>query len=308
MEKDLFLPLFKYRKENLTMSIDVYAMVTERIISALESGTIPWKKPWKGGQNRLAISHSTGKPYSLLNQLYLGQRPGEYITFKQCELEGGRVKKGEKANIVVLWKFKEVKEEKDGKEVVTKRIPYLRYFNVFHIDQCEGIKPKYVTEVPAKSNAELCADAENIIDGYVQRSGVKLIKEYSKDAYYSPSLDTVVIPQISQFAETAEYYSTVFHELTHSTGHSSRLNRLDSTARFGNEEYSKEELVAELGASSLVNHVGLETEGSFQNNAAYIAGWLKALKDDKKLIVFAAGKAEKAVSFILGETEKKEEE
>ena len=117
---------------------------------------------------------------------------------------------------------------------------------------------------------------------------------------YRPSTDEIVLPIRKQFVSTAEYYSTVFHELTHSTGHKSRLNRLDRTAFFGTEAYSKEELVAEIGAATLVNFCGLETPASFRNNAAYIQNWLQVLKNDTRFIVSAAGKAEKAVNLILG--------
>ena len=122
-----------------------------------------------------------------------------------------------------------------------------------------------------------------------------------KSTYYTPFTDRVVLPCIEQFAETAEYYSTAFHELTHSTGHASRLNRLEKTAFFGSEAYSKEELIAEIGAATLVNAAGLETSSSFRNSAAYVQNWLKVLKDDKRFIISAAGKAEKAVALILGE-------
>ena len=126
-----------------------------------------------------------------------------------------------------------------------------------------------------------------------------LIHQEGDKAFYRPSNDTIVLPMMSQFAETAEYYSTAFHEMVHSTGHSNRLNRLTQTAHFGNEEYSKEELVAEIGASALVNHAGLETEKSFRNSTAYVQSWLNVLKNDKRFIVSASGKAEKAVELIL---------
>ena len=129
---------------------------------------------------------------------------------------------------------------------------------------------------------------------------MKLTHTEGDRAYYKPSTDEVVLPIRKQFVSTAEYYSTVFHELTHSTGHASRLNRLTSPAFFGSEAYSKEELVAEIGASALVNHVGLETSNSLRNNVAYIQNWLRVLKDDKRFIVSASGRAEKAVNLILG--------
>lgn len=274
------------------MAKDLYQEITDRIVAELEKGIIPWHRPWIG--SNWAISHATGKPYSLLNQLILG-RPGEYLTFKQVQDEGGKIKKGEKASMVVFWKWLEVEDEKTGEK---KEIPYLRYINVFHIDQTEGVKAKHTgNDYPNSADADETADA--IINDYLERFGVKLSHEEGARAYYQPSADRVVLPLRKQFAETAEYYSTAFHELAHSTGHESRLNRLTQTAAFGSDEYSKEELVAEISAATLTNHVGLETTGSFQNSAAYVQSWLKALKNDKRMIVSAAGRAEKAVALIL---------
>lgn len=276
---------------------DIYAEVTDRIIKQLEQGVIPWQKPWIASGAACAISRSTGKPYSLLNQLILG-RPGEYATFAQIQKEGGRVKKGEKAAQVVFWKWLDVEDEEKPGEI--KKIPLLKSFAVFHIDQCDGLKPKHTTAAPAQILQPDKA-ADQIITDYLTRSGVKLIHQEGDRAFYRPSTDTVTLPLLAQFKETAEYYSTAFHELTHSTGHSSRLNRLSKTACFGSEEYSREELVAEIGAAALVNHAGLETSSSFRNSAAYIQSWLKALKDDKRMIVSAAGQAEKACGLILNQ-------
>ena len=276
---------------------DTYTLITDRIIAELENGTVPWHKPWTCAQP--AISHTTGKAYSLLNQLLLGGRGGEYLTFQQAQKEGGRVKKGEKASMVVFWKWLKIEDEDTGAE---KEVPFLRYFSVFHVDQCEGISPRFRASEPLIITPAQANDAaEDIIADYLQRSGVKLISRESSEAFYRPATDTVVLPLRSQFADTAEYYSTAFHELTHSTGHHSRLNRITETARFGSAPYSKEELCAELGASFLVNHLGLETASSFRNNAAYIEHWLSVLKEDKRLLVTAAGQADKAVHLILGE-------
>ena len=136
---------------------------------------------------------------------------------------------------------------------------------------------------------------------YLGRTGVKLSHSEGDQAFYRPSTDEVVLPIRKQFVSTAEYYSTVFHELTHSTGHPTRLNRLTQPSFFGTDDYSKEELVAEIGAATLVNHVGLETGSSLRNNAAYIQNWLGVLKNDKRFIVSAAGRAEKAVNLILNQ-------
>ena len=273
--------------------MDIYAAVTDRIIEQMEQGIIPWQKPWVASGK--AVSYATGNPYSLLNQLMLG-RPGEYLTFKQCQKAGGKVRKGEKASMMVFWKFIEQEDEETGEK---KQVPFLRYYNVFHIDQCEGVTPKQTTETAFPDGADTLAAAQDIIYDYLSREGVKLLHEEGDRAFYRPSTDEVVLPIRKQFISTAEHYSTVFHELTHSTGHPKRLNRLSKPSFFGTEDYSKEELIAEIGAAALVNHVGLETSNSLRNNAAYLQNWLKVLKDDKRFIVSAAGRAEKAANLIL---------
>ena len=272
--------------------MDIYAEITARIIAKMEKGVIPWEKPWiaRGG----AVSHATGKRYSLLNQMLLG-RAGEYLTFKQVQQEGGRVRKGEKASMVVFWKFI---EQEDDETHEKKQVPFLRYYSVFHIDQCEGLTAKYDKPLPNTVNP--CQTAENIISDYCLREGVTLTHETGDKAFYRPSTDSITLPHMAQFSLTAKYYSTAFYELTHSTGHSKRLNRLEKTAFSGTETYSKEELIAEIGAAALVNYSGLETFHSLRNSAAYIQNWLQVLKNDKRFIVSAAGKAEKAVNLILG--------
>ena len=274
----------------------IYEMVTERIIEQLEQGIIPWEKPWTGGRNG-AYSRSTGRPYSLLNQLMLP--PGEYLTFKQCQQEGGRVRKGEKGKIIVFWKMHVVEEENAKAEKVKKTVPLLKYYNVFRVDQCDGISVKYAPET--LPSVEPDDEAEIIMQNYFDRSGVKVDIRLSDKAYYRPSTDGIVLPLREQFKNTSAYYSTAFHEMAHSTGHVSRLNRIHETAHYGSEEYSKEELVAEITAAALLNHAGLEIASSFRNTTAYIQSWLNALRGDKTLIVSASGKAEKAYQMILGE-------
>ena len=285
---------------------DLFQEITNRMIAELEQGIIPWQKPWSGAQG--AISHTTGKRYSLLNQMLLGCRSGEFVTFNEAVKEGGHVRKGEKASMIVFWKWLERAKQDEHGNIIRgadgmpekENIPFLRYYNVFHISQCEDIQPRFPEdEVPGSSLAPDAA-ADQIVSDYVARSGIKLHIERSDRAFYSPATDSVTVPELSQFTDVAEYYSTLFHELTHSTGHVKRLNRIDSDAAFGSELYSKEELVAELGSAFLVNHAGLETSSSFRNSAGYIQAWLKALKDDKRLIVSAAGKADKTVNLILG--------
>ncbi len=290
----------KKTTNNATGKFDIYTVITDRIIAELEKGVIPWRKPWT---TRPCVSHLTGKPYSLLNQMLL-VKSGEYLTFKQVQDEGGKVKKGAKASPVTFWTMYEKKEtDPETGEEVTNTILVLRYYNVFHIGDCEGITPKYTTEDGCLVNPPaLDTTAEKIITNYKDHNK-SLVIEFvnSNRAYYMPSADKIVCPEISQFAEIAEYYSTAFHEMTHSTGHTSRLARKTSNkaAAFGSKEYSKEELIAEIGAASLVNIAGLETPSSFKNSAAYVKSWLAALKNDKKMIVHAASAAEKAINYIL---------
>ena len=281
------------------MGDNVYQIITDRIIAELEKGVIPWHKPWTGVQSG-AISHSTGKPYSLLNQMLLGE-PGEYITWNQVKSEGGRVRKGEKSSVVVFWKQQKVKEKDSATgEEREKLIPILRYFNVFHVNQCEGIKTKYAN-TPAEPFEPL-ARAEETQANYLKREGVLLSYVAGDKACYSPAADRVTLPLREQFQSADEFYSTLFHELAHSTGHKTRLDRFTGSgcAAFGSNDYGKEELVAEIAAASILNVCGIETRSSFQNSASYIDNWLRAIRGDNRLIVSAAGKAEKASNLILG--------
>lgn len=280
--------------------MNVYEMVTNRIIKKLNEGIIPWQRGWSGTREG-AYNYKTKRRYSLLNQMLLEHQDG-YLTFKQIGEMGGKLRKGAKSEFVVFWKIMQKddpnKKDSEGKpEKVT--IPILRYYNVFWVGDTD-IKREDLKVTEHNPITE----AESIISEYVTReASLKFVNDKpSNQAYYAPSLDTVVVPMLSQFTNAEEYYSTAFHELTHSTGAKHRLNRLaeGKAAAFGDENYSKEELVAELGAAMLVNHCGIETEKSFRNSAGYVQGWLKALNNDQRLIVSAASKAEKAVEYILG--------
>ena len=276
--------------------MDVYSMVTERIISQLEKGAIPWKKPWanclEGTFNRI-----TRKPYSLLNKLLL-LHGGEYATFKQWEQVGGRVKKGEKAEIVVFWKMQDMAEKNENGDIEIKQIPLLRYYNVFHISQVENVLPLIKTE---DFGTEPIGLAEKILHDYIDREHIALSERESDKAFYNPITDSITLPRITQFERAEAFYSTVFHECGHSTLKASRCNREaeNKMALFGSEDYSKEELVAEITSAAIMNHIGLETLATFNNSAAYIQNWLQVLKNDKKFIVVASGKAEKAAKYIL---------
>ena len=285
--------------------MDVYSMVTERIINQLEKGEIPWKKPWAkcldGTFNRI-----TRKPYSLLNKLLL-LHGGEYATFKQWEQIGGRVKNGEKSEIVVFWKLQDLVEKDENGDIEMKQIPLLRYYNVFHISQVNNVMPLIRTEDFGTKPIER---AETILHEYLNREHITLSAEESDRAFYSLQTDSITVPKITQFEHAEEYYSTVFHECGHSTMTAERCNREkeSKSAFFGSEKYSKEELIAEITSATIMNSIRLETPMTFQNSTVYIQNWLNTLKNDKKLIVSASGKAEKAARYILNIDDEKEME
>lgn len=279
------------------MKKDVYEMVTDRIIEQLEQGVIPWEKPW-GGVIDGAYNRISKKPYSLLNQMLL-QHSGEYATFKQWSELGGHIRKGEKSEIVVFWKLQPYEDENADGEKIIKQIPLLRYYNVFHVSQVDGIEPKELD----LNEFEPIEEAEKIKTEYMTRENLKILEKLTDKAFYSPAFDYIQVPCKEQYQNVEEFYSTLFHEMVHSTGYKSRLDREDvkDCMYFGSENYSKEELTAELGSAFLVNLLGIETKKSFRNSSAYIQGWLGRLRGDKKFIVSASSKAEKAVKYILNE-------
>ena len=284
------------------MQNDIYTMVTNNILEQFNKGIVPWHRPWDLVCG--AISHTTGKPYSLLNQFLLCGKPGEYVTFNQVKAQGGFIKKGERAKFVVFWKaVKTVEIDEAGNENESSfLVP--RYYNVWHVDQCEGIRSKYMLDNSGCKNFVLTNEnAENIIKNYFERESITLNIEKSDRAYYNYDLDEIHVPLREQYHDTEEFYSTLFHEMVHSTGHASRLSRINSKKKHvGRKDYAKEELVAEIGSAFLISNSGIDSQKVFKNNVAYIQSWAKQLKQDSRLIVSAAGKAEAAVKYILGET------
>lgn len=278
------------------MSKSVYEMVTNRIIEQLEKGIIPWEKPWSGTRNG-AFNRVSKKSYSLLNQMLL-KHTGEYATFKQWSELGGKIRKGEKSEIIVFWKVLPIEETKaDGTKEV-KQIPFLRYINVFHISQVEGIEPLKEDE---REEIEPIEKAENVLNDYWTREQITVKHIAQNKAFYSPNRDLIQLPLFEQFKNAEEYYSTAFHESVHSTMKKGRCDRAEENriVAFGSDDYSKEELVAEIGSANLMNIIGIETQKSFRNSTAYIQSWLKVLKNDIKFIVSASSRAEKAVNYIL---------
>src|SRR5262245_5365590 len=229
---------------------DAYEAVTARILEALEAGIVPWHRPWKSIGGTGPTSLATGKPYQGVNVFILeataalrGYSSRYWATFNQVKTRGGKVRKGETGTAIVFWKIIDRENADDERE----RIPFLRYFTVFNAEQCDGLEVPAEEPMPEFDPIEA---AESIADGMPNRPTVN---HGGDQAYYSPGLDYVQMPLRVAFTSPQGYYTTLFHELSHSTGHSSRLHRptLSSPAPFGTPDYSKEELVAEMAAAFL---------------------------------------------------------
>lgn len=279
--------------------MDIYEIITKKILDQIEAGVCPWSKPWTGVLDG-AINYVSRKPYSLLNQMLL-QKEGEWLSFNQIVERGGKVKKGAKSGMVVFTKRVEYTREEttDDGETTERviRIPMLRYYNVFHISDVEGIETK-IKDTDHKV-VEPIKEGEKIIKAYLNNNPhLKFEPKKSNRAYYSPAQDLVVVPKLNQYENKEEYYSTAFHELGHSTMRSDRCDRKDG-ATMMREDYSREELVAELCAAYLCATAGMTSEKRFMNSAAYLKGWASKLKEDAKAIVWASTRAEAAAKYIL---------
>jgi len=283
-----------------------YEMVTDRILEIMKQGKIPWDRPWTGIEGEdAAISYVTRKPYSLLNQMLL-EEPGEYLSFKQAKELGGNIRKGAKAKIVVFYKPRVITvttEENGQKKTEEKVIPVLKEYCVFHLKDTEGIPTKIVPGEKPKPRDPI-ESAEALINGYLTSDNHPKFQNDvpSNRAYYALESDKVVVPMLSQYpvSKIQEYYSTAFHELVHSTGQHTRCNRTFGHSK-NDPKYAYEELVAEIGAAMLCNRSGVETTSTMRNSAAYLQSWMREFRDDPKMFVSGASKAEKAVRFILGE-------
>lgn len=277
----------------------VYEIITDRIMEKLAQGCVPWHQPW-AGNSEYPKNLITKKEYRGINVFMLacaGFASPFWASYKQIKELGGNVNKGEKGWPVVFWKFMDEDDSADNK----KHIPLLRYYTVFNVDQTSGIDEKKIPKSAAKYNEiEKLEQCEAVVLAMPHRPEITYNDQ--RGACYTHSKDRVNMPKMESFDGAEEYYSTLFHELTHSTGHESRLNRkgiISGTAAFGTKEYSKEELVAEMGAAFLCGHCQIDNK-TIDNSAAYINSWLKKLKDDPKMVILAAAQAQKAADFILG--------
>jgi antirestriction protein ArdC len=283
----------------------VFDVITQRIIELLDAGTVPWRKPWRRGASGMPQNMITRRPYRGINVFLLSCAPYTspyWLTFKQAKQLGGSVRKGERGFPIVFWSW--IGGEEEGSEdspsdatANAGRRPLLRYYTVFNVEQCDGV------EVPSSDDVAVsCIDpieeAERLVAGM---PNAPVIEDNEGRAFYRPATDRVGMPRRGLFESAAEYYSTLFHELGHATGHTSRLNRkaVVEGSVFGDSDYSQEELVAEMTAAYLCAVSGI-APATIENSAAYIQGWLKKLRDDKTVVVYAAAQAQKAADYVLG--------
>ena len=276
--------------------MDVYQIVTEKIISMLERGTVPWKRPWatSSGMPKNLVSK---KDYRGINVFLLGcqQYSSPYwLTYKQAAEKGGFVKQGEKSSMAVFFKMLDKREEEAAD--ATGKIPMLRYYNLFNLEQCEGISSPTI-EIPTYEFTPV-ERAEQIINGYKDRPEI----HYGGNrCFYRPSEDRVQMAHEYTFEKSENFYQVLLHELAHSTGSKHRLARKEvmEKAAFGSDPYASEELVADLCSSFLCAHAGISNE-TIELSASYIDGWLSVLRKDKRMIISAASKAQAAADWILG--------
>jgi antirestriction protein ArdC len=284
--------------------MDVYAIVTEKIIKLLEQGVVPWRRPWTGGG--LPRNVVSKQPYRGINHFLLSASKyvqPYWLTMRQANESGGHVRKGEESTIVVFWKVDDAGEttQDTNNELPNEKLRrrfLLRYYRVFNLEQCE--LPQAVLDKFSKiaTHEHDPIEAANRIVAAMPKPP-EILHAGSK-AFYSSMTDRVTMPPRNLFVSAEEYSATLLHELTHSTGHPKRLARegITEAAAFGSGVYSKEELIAEMGAAYLCAEAGI-SNAVIANQAAYVAGWLKKLRDDRKLLVHSAAQAQHAADFIL---------
>lgn len=295
----------------ISKNFDLYQEVTNKIISILELGVAPWRRTWS--TYGLAKNYINGHVYTGINFILMNNTEHNvpyFMTYNQVRTIGGKLKKGAKAEKVIY--FNVVYKDRDNRTISkdeathlynigaeVKTLKFIKYYNVFNISDVEGIELE-ISKIQLKPNEKI-DKCESIVENMPKCPEIKHID--SKGAFYSSGLDIVNMPQIEQFESAEAYYATLFHELIHSTGHISRLGREEviNPHAFGSKPYSKEELVAEMGASFLCSSLQIDFDQIFENNVSYLAGWLKVLKEDSKFIFKVASEAQKGVDFILNQ-------
>ena len=285
---------------------NAYEIVTDKILEVMKAGVCPWRRPWKSGKSFNPINAVSKSEYRGLNRVMLAMNPFSdyrWVSYKQAQELGGQVRKGEKSSLAIFWTMLSVSETEKGpktKASANGEIPLLRFYNVFNVEQCDGLSLDPIPTIDLAEH-ERIEKADSIVSGMPVKP---VITESGNNAYYRPSDDIVQVPKLGQFDSSDHFYSTLFHELGHATGHEKRLNRkevMSGGIRFGSEDYSKEELVAELCSAFLCQTCHLDNS-LIDQSASYLSSWLQALKNDSRLIITAAAQAQKAADFILGKS------
>ena len=271
--------------------MNVYEIITDRILESLKNGVVPWKRPWRVDAPKNLVS---GKAYRGVNVLLLQSAPYDsphWLTFNQARNLGGSVKKGERGCPVIFWKV----SEREDKRKTREKSFLLRYYTVFNVRQTEGIE---IPEVSTPKVFDPIAECVAVVNAYKDPPSIVHV---GGQACYMPALDRIWMPKPEQFNKPAEYYSTLFHELSHSTGAANRLARkgVVDPSSFASHTYSFEELVAECASAFLAAHAGISSE-VIDNSAAYIGSWSRKLRSEPKWIVNASAQAAKAADLILG--------
>ncbi len=281
------------------MKRDLYAEVSARIVAELEEGTAPWVKPWSATASQNVPQNAvTNRPYSGCNVILLwlacsnGWAAPRFLTYKQAIEAGGNVRRGEHGTKVYFVKQLQIKDDTSD-EADTRLIPMLREYTVFNVEQCENLPDSVKTGKPMRVRNPDARDA--LADQFLHSTGAD-IREGHGEAYYVPSRDFISMPPFEAFKGADLFYNVVFHELTHWTGHKSRLDR-DLAKRFGSRGYAAEELIAELGAAFLCAEFGFDGD---VRNACYIATWIDLLKADKRAFFTACNRASRAADYLRG--------
>jgi antirestriction protein ArdC len=290
-----------------TSKIDLYQLVTDQIINSLEQGVIPWQRPWAvAGVPMNLLSKRQYRGINLWLLLLLNYERNFFLTWDQIKASGGSVMAGEKGHIVVFWKQlpKKSVEEKDGRQ---KQVPMLRYYKVFNIAQCRDI-PEHLLPKADETIKEFIPkmECESIIQCMPDAPP---IEHKDQKAYYNILTDVINMPKKKSFKSVDSYYSTLFHELVHSTGAEKRLGRksLTDMVPYGTPSYAMEELVAEMGSAYLSRFAGI-LPNEIENTVAYLDNWLGVFKKDKRFLITAAGQAQRAVDMVLSSKEEESKE
>ena len=281
---------------------DVYAHVTESIIAEIEAGTPPWRKPWTGGASGVALpTRHNGEPYRGINILMLwimatkrGYISSRWMTYKQAQDLGGQVRKGETSSTVVKYGT----FTKENAQGVEEELPYARAYRVFNADEIEGLSEEYYIRPEPPRDLGTTADPE--LEDFFARTGATILTSEDPRAYYSVTHDHIHMPPVSTFHSAASYFGTLAHEAIHWTGGPKRLDRIKKFA--SRDEVALEEVVAEVGSCFVCAQIGIVPE--FDQSAAYLEGWLSAMKQDKRAIFRAASEAQKAADFILASAQR----